>query len=116
MFDQRKYIIQAIIIAIGVIYLLKLAWLQIIDDTFKNEAMQNSIQRITVYPYRGVIFDRKGKMLVANTPVFDIMAIPKDIKIADTNAFCEAFELTKEEVKLKIKEARKYSKVKLQSS
>ena len=112
MFDQRKYIIQAIIVAIGVIYLLKLAWLQIIDDTFKNEAMQNSIQRITVYPYRGVIFDRKGKMLVANTPVFDIMAIPKDIKIADTNAFCEAFELTKEEIKLKIKEARSYSKVK----
>src|SRR3954467_10955540 len=106
MFDQRKYIIQGIIIGIGVIYLLKLMWLQIVDDTFKDEALQNSIQRITVYPYRGVIFDRKGKMLVANTPVFDINVIPKDVKIADTAAFCQLFALPIEEVRTKLKEAR----------
>ena len=68
MFDQRKYIIQGIIIGVGIIYLLKLLWLQIIDDTFKDEALQNSIQRITVYPYRGVIFARHGEMLVSNNP------------------------------------------------
>jgi penicillin-binding protein 2 len=112
LFEQRKYIIQIVIVAIGVIYLLKLLWLQIIDDTYKNEAMQNSIQRIVVYPYRGVIFDRKGEMLVANTPVFDIMIVPKDTRIPDTLAFCQAFSLPIEEVRTKIREARRYSKVK----
>jgi penicillin-binding protein 2 len=112
LFEQRKYIIQIVVVAVGVIYLLKLLWLQVIDDTFKNEAMQNSIQRIIVYPYRGVIFDRNGEMLVANTPVFDIMIVPKDVRIRDTAAFCEAFSLPIEEVRAKIKEARKFSKVK----
>jgi penicillin-binding protein 2 len=112
MLDQRRYIIQTLIIVVGVIYILKLLWLQIIDDTYKDEALQNSIQRITVYPYRGVIADRKGKMLVANTPVFDIIVIPKDVRIADTSSFCELFALSKEEVITKLKEARKYSKVK----
>lgn len=112
MFEQRRYIIQAIVIGVGVIYLLKLLWLQIIDDTFKDEALQNSIQRITVYPYRGVIFDRNGKMLVANTPVFDINVIPKDVKIADTAAFCQLFAMPIEEVRTKLREARRYSKVK----
>src|SRR5688572_2704899 len=99
MLEQRKYIIQIIIVAVGLIYLLKLLWLQTIDQTFKDEAMQNSIQRITVYPYRGVIFDRKGQMLVANTPVFDIMVIPKDVKIPDTLEFCNTFNLPLEEVR-----------------
>lgn len=112
MLEQRKYIIQIIIVGIGVIYLLKLLWLQIVDDTFKDEALQNSIQRITVYPYRGVIFDRNGKMLVSNTPVFDINVIPKDARIADTAAFCELFALPIEEVRARLKAARKYSKVK----
>ncbi len=112
MFEQRKYILQFIIVGVGIIYLLKLLWLQIIDDTFKDEALQNSIQRITVYPYRGVIFDRNGKMLVANTPVFDINVIPKDAKIADTAAFCKLFSLSVQEVRAKLKEARTYSKVK----
>jgi penicillin-binding protein 2 len=112
MFEQRKYILQIIILGVGAIYLLKLLWLQIIDNTYKDEALQNSIQRITVYPYRGVIFDRNGKMLVANTPVFDINVIPKDARIADTAAFCQLFSLSIEEVRTRLKEARHYSKVK----
>ncbi|MBC7390122.1 MAG: penicillin-binding protein 2 [Opitutaceae bacterium] len=112
MLEQRKYIIQIIIVAVGVIYLLKLLWLQTIDQTYKDSAMQNSIQRITVYPYRGVIFDRKGEMLVANSPVFDIMVIPKDVKIPDTVTFSNTFGLTVEEVRLRLREARRYSKVK----
>ncbi len=112
MLEQRKYIIQIIIVAVGVIYLLKLLWLQTIDQTFKDSAMQNSIQRITVYPYRGVIFDRKGEMLVANSPVFDIMVIPKDVKIPDTVAFSNTFGLTVEDVRIRLKDARRYSKVK----
>ena len=112
MLEQRKYIIQIIILSVGVIYLIKLLWLQTIDQTYKDSAMQNSIQRITVYPYRGVIFDRKGEMLVANSPVFDIMVIPKDVKIPDTVIFSNTFGLTVEEVRLRLREAKRYSKVK----
>jgi penicillin-binding protein 2 len=58
---------------------------------------------------RGYIYDRYGKLLVANQPSYDIMVIPKDIKELDTTEFCSLLNITKEDFLKKIAKAKIYS-------
>lgn len=110
--ESRIRVIQVAFIIIAAVYIARLFYLQIIDTSLKLEAQNNAVHRNVVYPYRGIIFDRNGKMLVSNTPVYDIMVIPKEVRITDTTDFCEVFGLTVEEVRENLKVARAYSKVK----
>ena len=43
-------------------------------------AEKNVILKVTQYPTRGQIYDRNGKLIVINAPVYDIMMIPKESK------------------------------------
>ena len=65
------------IISIVVILLLRLFYLQIIDDSLKLKSDNNAIKIKYDYPERGYIYDRNGKLLVANQPSYDIMVIPR---------------------------------------
>ena len=56
--------------------------MQIVDDKYKTDAMNNSILRETIYPPRGIIYDRHGEILVGNRTCYDIMVTPrKEIRI-----------------------------------
>jgi penicillin-binding protein 2 len=110
--ENRKYIIQAIFLAVAAVYGLKLFYLQVIDDRYKLAAENNAIQRIVQYPFRGLIYDRDGRLLVQNMPVYDLMVVPKEAKNPDTLHFCKTFNLTVEEFREKLKAAKKYSYVK----
>jgi penicillin-binding protein 2 len=110
--EDRKYIIQAIFLAVAAVYALKLFYLQVIDDRYKLAAENNAIQKIIQYPFRGLIYDRDGKLLVQNMPVYDLMIVPKEAKNPDTLHFCKTFNIPVEEFREKIKAAKKYSYVK----
>ncbi|MFQ3575980.1 MAG: penicillin-binding transpeptidase domain-containing protein, partial [Cytophagales bacterium] len=58
---------------------------------------------------RGVIKDRNNKLLVANTPVYDIMMIPKKCKISDTTDFLRVFQIDKEYFIKTTEAAKSYS-------
>lgn len=47
---------------------------------FTGVAFQNKSVNFSVPPPRGIIFDRLGKPLVANEPVFDLLVISKEIR------------------------------------
>lgn len=115
MLKDRKIIIQGIFILVGLVFVIRLFFIQVLDSNYKFEAQNNVMRRIIEYPYRGLIYDRNGKLLVYNTPVFDLMVVMKEVDIKDTLTFCDQFGLTKKEfianIK-KIKQAREYSSVK----
>ena len=70
--------------------------MQVIDDSFQEEAIRNS-QRITVqYPARGLIFDRNGKLLVENQPAYDLMVIPLQVKQFDTTELITILNIDKD--------------------
>ncbi|MDE5651884.1 MAG: penicillin-binding protein 2, partial [Muribaculaceae bacterium] len=55
-----------------------------------------------IYPARGLIYDRNGRLLVFNQPAYDVMLIPKDVgKNLDTLALCEALNLTPQQLREK---------------
>ena len=104
-FSDRKYIVNLIIISIGVIFILRLFYIQIIDDRYKISSQNNSQRIITVYPGRGLIYDRFDKMLVYNEATYDLMVIPKQVKNIDTAIFCKLVRIDKETFKKKMEKA-----------
>jgi penicillin-binding protein 2 len=108
-FSSRRITITAIFIVVGIIYIIRLAHLQIIDDSYTRLANRNALRHITQYPSRGLIYDRNGKLLVYNEAVYDLMVIPRQVKDIDTTEFCSLLKISKDEFIKKMEKAKKYS-------
>jgi len=87
--EGRKLLFRILIISVGAIFLIKLFFIQVADDRYSELADSNSILRIIEYPYRGLIYDRSGRLLVYNEPEFDIMVQVNEMRQFDSLAFCE---------------------------
>jgi penicillin-binding protein 2 len=107
---MRKALLPTLIIIAATLLVARIFYLQIIDDSFKLKSENNAIKVKYDYPERGYIFDRYGKLLVANQSSYDIMVIPRDLKKdMDINEFCELLNITKEDYDKRIAKARVYS-------
>lgn len=106
---MRKTLLPTIIIVSSIILLARLFYLQIIDDTLKIKSENNAIKIKYDFPERGYIYDRNGKLLVANQPSYDIMVVPNEVKEIDTLEFCRILQITKPEFLEKIEKAKVYS-------
>ena len=96
-YTNRKYIIGAITLAIVLIYIVRLFALQIMSDDFRKSADSNAFQKKIEFPSRGVIYDRKGKLLVYNQPAYDIMVVMNEARDhIDTLDLCQTLGITKE--------------------
>jgi len=85
-----------------------LFYIQVIDDKYKLSAENNTLRHITVYPSRGFVFDRKGKIIVANRVNYDLKVVPRSIETFDTAAFCKLTGIEPDDLKKKF-EKNKYS-------
>ncbi|MCC9137120.1 penicillin-binding protein 2 [Pontibacter silvestris] len=110
--ENRKYVIQAIFLVVGIVFACRLFYIQVIDSSYKQAAETNAIKTIIQYPFRGLIYDRNGKLLVQNTPVYDLMVVPKEARNIDTLKLCKLVGLPLEDVRERLKKARTYSYVK----
>lgn len=106
---MRKLVLPVIIIITAIILIAKIFYLQVIDESLKLKAENNAIKKVFDFPERGYIYDRNGKLLVANQPSYDIMVVPREIKNIDTLSFCKLLGITKEDFIKKIEKAKVYS-------
>lgn len=106
---MRKLLLPSLIIIGASLLVIRIFYLQIVDVSLKLKSDNNAIKIKYDYPERGYIYDRNGKLLVANQPSYDIMVIPRDLKNIDTLEFCELLDITKEEYIKKIAKAKVYS-------
>lgn len=95
--EHRKYILGGAVIVILLIYIVQLFNLQIMNDEYKSKADSNAFYKKTLYPARGLMYDRNGKLLVYNQPAYDITFIPREIRNIDTLDLCRAIGITKED-------------------
>ena len=79
-YSNRSGIVKIIFLAVGVVFVLRLAVLQLFDSEYKEKAERQSLRNITQYPARGLMYDRNGKLLVYNEAVYDLMVIPRMVK------------------------------------
>lgn len=95
-FEKRKYVIGGIAFAIVAVYIIQLFNLQIIKPEYKNYADNNAFFNRILYPTRGVMTDRNGKLIVYNQPTSDIVFIPREITFLDTLEFCRTLNISRE--------------------
>ena len=92
--------------AVGIL-LIKLFNIQIIDDEYKMDAANNSMVYTTVYPTRGIIYDRNGKILVGNQVAYDLMVTPREVGEFDTLTLARILDVTPDFIRNKMKEYKK---------
>ena len=92
----RKYVIGGIFTLIVVIYIARLFSLQVLNNTYKESAESNAILKKTVYPFRGLIYDRNNKLIVFNKPGYDMLVTLREVHDLDTAEFCKDLGITKE--------------------
>lgn len=94
--NRRIYIIGTIVVLVCLLYIGRLFSLQVLSTEYRDIAEKISLRKQTIYPQRGLIFDRNNKLLVYNEPVYDLMvSVPIKLGGIDTTAFCDLFEITR---------------------
>ena len=104
--EKRKYVIGGFIVVIAFIYLLRLFNLQVIDSRYKDSADSNAFLRKAIYPSRGIIYDRDGRLVVYNQPAYDVMMIPRDVQQFDTLDFCRTVSITPAQLRRRLADMR----------
>ena len=79
-FRQRLNIAAYIVMAVFVLLLTRLFFLQVIEGKeFRRLSKNNCVRLQSIDAPRGLIFDRNGKLLVDNRPSFNLGVIVKDV-------------------------------------
>jgi len=93
-YETRRYVIIGAIVFIIVAFAIRLFYLQIVDSEYKNRAENNAFLNKTLFPARGVIYDRNDNLLVYNQSIYDVMLIMREIQPFDTLDFCRTLDIT----------------------
>ncbi len=106
-YSYRRLVIGGISILIVIIYAIRLFTLQILSDDYRRKADSNALLKRVQYPSRGLIYDRKGKLVVYNEVSYDVMIVTNEAKNhLDTLAFCDALGITREQFEERLKEIK----------
>ena len=108
---RQRFIISLIFI-VSLVFIFRLFQLQIFTSEYKFLAEQNIIQENIIFPSRGIVYDRNNKLIVENQPVYDIMVLPKEVKLVDTISLLKLFNLSKETLVKRLNKAKNYSYLK----
>jgi penicillin-binding protein 2 len=107
---KRKGLLYFAIILVGCVFLIRLFYLQVLNNSYHNPIKNNSAVKVKYsYPERGYIYDRNGVLLVANQLSYDIMVIPREVKPLDTLEFCKLLKIDKNDFIKKLNRAKHYS-------
>jgi penicillin-binding protein 2 len=91
--QSRSRIIRLIFLLAFLVILAQLLNLQLISGKYSKLAMDNAVFAKIVYPERGIIYDRKGRPILNNAILFDLMVTPAEIRNFDTLAFCNLMQM-----------------------
>ncbi len=109
MSGDKSLIFKLILLVIFIIISIRLFYLQIYEDKYHELSENNTVHLESVYPSRGIIFDRYDSVIVENKPTYDFYIIPKQFSVRDTTKLLNSFSLSIDEFKNSYERARKYS-------
>ena len=104
--ENRKYVLIVSVLLVLLIFIIRLFSLQILNNDYKAWADSNAFLKRTIYPARGIIYDRNGKLLVYNQPTYDVMIIMREVQEFDTLDFCNIVGITKDQFLNRIKDVK----------
>ena len=87
----------------------KIFSIQILQNRYKEDADRNSTIYETIYPTRGVIYDRNGQILVGNKVAYDILVSPKEVQEFDTLALATVLDVDLSFIRSRLQEYKRRS-------
>ena len=90
----------------------RLVYLQVFSEELKLKSELNAVKTVFDYPERGFIYDRNGKLMVANQTAYDVMVVPREVKAFDTIELCNLLQMQKADLVKQIEKAENWSRYK----
>ena len=106
---KRSFLLYFLITIAGIIIIIRLFQLQILKGADTNPMRNAAVKVVYDFPERGYIYDRNGKLLVANQLSYDVMVIPNQVEPLDTLEFCNLLKIDKAYFKKRYGTANRYS-------
>ncbi len=91
--QSRSYIIRIIVLITFLIFIAQLFNLQVLSGKYQQLAQDKAVERKVVYPPRGIITDRKGRAILNNILMYDLMVTPSEVRNVDTSFLCRMLEI-----------------------
>ncbi len=104
---SKTILVRYLILLVGLIFLIRLFYIQVVDDKYVIAAENNSTRTETIYPSRGLIYDRNGELIVYNEPAYDVTFTPRFTKPYDTLLLCDLLRIEPSYLKKRIREHRR---------
>ncbi|NNF83385.1 MAG: penicillin-binding protein 2, partial [Flavobacteriaceae bacterium] len=106
---MRRFLLFFTVLLVGFVFIGRLFYLQVYNTETYSIDDDNAIRKVFHYPKRGYVFDRNGKLLVANQPSYDVMVIPREVQSLDTLEFCSLLRIDKADFIKSYDRAYRYS-------
>lgn len=106
---SRRYLFYFLIVSVALTFSARLFYLQIVKEEYKLSALSNVVRKEQIYPGRGLIYDRNGKLLVGNQSAYDLMVIPAQVREMDTLKFADLLRIDLNDFRKRLKKAKAYS-------
>ena len=106
---MKKFLLLFFVALTGLIFLSRLVYLQVFSEELKLKSEMNAIKTVFDYPERGFIYDRNGELMVANQTAYDVMVVPREVKVFDTLELCRLLQMEKEDFVQQIAKAKHWS-------
>ncbi|WP_445749768.1 penicillin-binding protein 2 [Polaribacter sp.] len=106
---QRSFLLYFLISFIGVFFIGRLFQLQIVKGIDYDPVHNAAVKIEYDYPERGYIYDRNGRLLVANQLSYDVMVQPNQVKSLDTLELCKLLKIDKDDFINRFKKAENYA-------
>ncbi len=113
---MKKFrILTWILVFVTAVFIARISYFQLFTEKYKLNAANTSIKAEYQIPLRGYIMDRNGKILVGNTPSYELTFTQSQMeKDFDTIGFCKLVNITKPnfiQIIKNIKANKSYSKL-----
>lgn len=109
---KKFQIIIGVLIFLALLFIARISYLQLFTEKYKLNAANTSIKAEYQIPLRGYIMDRNGKILVGNTPSYELTFTQSQMeKNFDTLGFCKLVNISKADFIKKIKNIKSNKKI-----
>ena len=107
---SRVKILQLTVVGVVLVLLVRLFYLQVVDDSYKTRADNNALRYMVQFPPRGEVYDRNGRFLVQSKEAYDLMATPREVGPFDTAAMSRILGVPVEQIRKELDKASRFSR------
>ncbi len=99
--QNRSIVMQGLVLLVGIVLILRLLLLQVFGvGGYKEASKYQAVKRKIVIPDRGLLLDRKKRIILNNTMFYDLRFVPKVLKNQpdfDTLRLCKLLNVTRQD-------------------